>query len=111
MSATPALLMLAIAESEAEAVIRLERAGARDAASARQVGSEEAKLLARAESEGLVRQLPNGAFYVDMQRFDRWRAERKAAVTTTPRTLRLAMIGGLVLLVVAAWFIVGGRGG
>jgi hypothetical protein len=110
MTATPALLMLVLAESEAEAVIRLERAGARDAASARQVGSEEAKLLARSVSEGLVRQLPSGAFYVDMPRFDGWQAERKAAVTT-PTTLRLAIIGGVVLLVVAALFIVGGRGG
>ena len=46
MTATPALVMSVLAESEAEAVIRLERAGARDAATARQVSRDDADLLA-----------------------------------------------------------------
>ena len=111
MSATPALLMSVLAEAEAEAVIRLERAGARDAATARQVSRDDADLLARPRSEGIVRQVPSGAFYVDMQRFGEWQAERKAAVTSTPATMRLALIGGAVLLAVIVWFGVGQKGG
>jgi hypothetical protein len=103
--------MLVLAESEAEAVIRLERAGARDAGTARQVSRDDADLLARPRSEGIVRQVPSGAFYVDMKRFGELQAERKVAVTNTPATIRLALIGGVVLLAVIVWFSVGQKGG
>jgi hypothetical protein len=46
-----------------------------------------------------------------MQRFGEWQAERKAAVTSTPATIRLALIGGAVLLAVIVWFSVGQKGG
>lgn len=92
-------------------MIRLERTGARDADTARQVSRDDADLLARPRSEGIVRQLPSGAFHVDMQRFGDWQAERKAAVTSTPATIRMALIGGAVLLTVIVWFSLGQKGG
>jgi hypothetical protein len=92
-------------------VIRVERAGARDADTVRQVSRDDADLLARSRSQRIVRQVPSGAFHVDMQRFGEWQAERKAAITSTPATIRLALIGGAVLLTVIVWFSLGQKGG